>query len=795
MSTRFYYGQLDYIEQLNNMDDVATASATSAAASAAAAAQSAQDAEDAAQTLTVPLANIKYIYNDYSVATGVFVPITLPTIGQVLLTGHAYRIELITLGTSSTTGAVYIAYPTAAGVWSLVNTSRVAGTTVNPLLRISLDGTKLEIYHSSGSTFTIRASVKSMDLGQNVVGTTIFGLEGLFSSIDGVPAYNGSQIWTVSSLTNVSQLTNDSGYTTAAAANAYADSLVVSMWDDRGNYDASVNTFPTTGGSGSAGAVKKNDIWTISVAGTLGGTPVAVRQFIRALVDTPGQTATNWAIGLANTDIDDSITDGVIGRAPSQNAVFDALAGKQATLGFTPVQQGTGIGQGSNTVKIGWGSSGSGLKVTVDTTDQGYIPFSSTNPGVSGITLAPTIIANGGLIVFSSTSIENLTFSGVGRRIMADMSNTTQSNRLAFQTNATNQSTTLGIIPNGTSTISALAAHEASDMANSGRLLVGTDGTTCFIRADQVGTGTYRPLTVSTGGLERIRFLASSNVTQIKTTDADNNNRFAFQDVAGNPTSLDLIPGGTNSISQFVAWGGPGGSAVDRNNTSWAAIVCSNTMATISTGATGTGAQLPMSFVVNGAEHVRIDLGGDVLFGTTTSGNPVTQRVNGTVISKGTKAIYSRCSSEWVMGINTTSGVNISFHTDNGSTAVSAGSISSNGSTTAYNTSSDYRLKYGLKPMIGALNSIMQIEFMTWNWKYDGRPGEGVVAHKLNSIDNPIEDAVHGDKDGIDDDGNILPQQVDYSKLVPRIGCAVQELSTLLEQALARIVVLENQGA
>jgi len=48
MSTRFYYGQKDYIEQLNIMDDVATASSTSAAASAAAAANSATQAANSA---------------------------------------------------------------------------------------------------------------------------------------------------------------------------------------------------------------------------------------------------------------------------------------------------------------------------------------------------------------------------------------------------------------------------------------------------------------------------------------------------------------------------------------------------------------------------------------------------------------------------------------------------------------------------------------------------------------------------------------------------------------------------
>lgn len=119
-------------------------------------------------------------------------------------------------------------------------------------------------------------------------------------------------------------------------AQSYADALVVGLWDDRGNYDASGNVFPSSGGSGTAGAIVKGDIWTISVAGTLGGVPVATRQTVRALVDTPGQTAANWAIGLANTDIEDSITDGVTGRAPSQNAVYDALQQKQNSLGFTP---------------------------------------------------------------------------------------------------------------------------------------------------------------------------------------------------------------------------------------------------------------------------------------------------------------------------------------------------------------------------------------------------------------------------------------------------------------------------
>ena len=45
-----------------------------------------------------------------------------------------------------------------------------------------------------------------------------------------------------------------------------------------------------------------------------------------------------------------------------------------ARLGYTPVQQGTGIGQSANAVKIGWSGSAK-LKATVDNTDLGNIAF------------------------------------------------------------------------------------------------------------------------------------------------------------------------------------------------------------------------------------------------------------------------------------------------------------------------------------------------------------------------------------------------------------------------------------
>lgn len=85
-------------------------------------------------------------------------------------------------------------------------------------------------------------------------------------------------------------------------AKTYADGLVVGLFDDRGNYDASGNTFPASGGSGAAGAIMKGDIWRISVAGSLGGVYVNAGDWVRALADTPGQTAANWAINKDKTN-------------------------------------------------------------------------------------------------------------------------------------------------------------------------------------------------------------------------------------------------------------------------------------------------------------------------------------------------------------------------------------------------------------------------------------------------------------------------------------------------------------
>ena len=89
---------------------------------------------------------------------------------------------------------------------------------------------------------------------------------------------------------------SDTLYPSQKAVKTYIDSSVTGVLDDRGNWDASGNMFPSTGGSGIGGAILKGDLWFVSVGGILGITPVIIGDNFRALVDSPGQIAANWNI-------------------------------------------------------------------------------------------------------------------------------------------------------------------------------------------------------------------------------------------------------------------------------------------------------------------------------------------------------------------------------------------------------------------------------------------------------------------------------------------------------------------
>ena len=59
---------------------------------------------------------------------------------------------------------------------------------------------------------------------------------------------------------------------------------------------------------------------------------------------------------------------------------------------------------------------------------------------------------------------------------------------------------------------------------------------------------------------------------------------------------------------------------------------------------------------------------------------------------------------------------------------------------------------------------------------------DGFIAHEVSSV---VPEAISGDKDEVDDDGNAVHQGIDQSKLVPLLVKTIQELE-------ARITTLEG---
>ena len=117
-----------------------------------------------------------------------------------------------------------------------------------------------------------------------------------------------------------------------------------------------------------------------------------------------------------------------------------------------------------------------------------------------------------------------------------------------------------------------------------------------------------------------------------------------------------------------------------------------------------------------------------------------------------------------------------------------SGYIQVNTSSVTYSTTSDYRLKENIAPMIGALERVLQLKPVTYKWKVNGMDGQGFIAHELQAV---VPDCVTGEKDKLDANGNPEYQGVDTSFLVATLTAAIQELSAKVQALEAQL----NQGA
>ena len=120
-------------------------------------------------------------------------------------------------------------------------------------------------------------------------------------------------------------------------------------------------------------------------------------------------------------------------------------------------------------------------------------------------------------------------------------------------------------------------------------------------------------------------------------------------------------------------------------------------------------------------------------------------------------------------------------HWDINNTNGQVGTVNTSGSTTSFNTSSDYRLKENIVDLTGAINRVKELKPKRFNFKADATETfDGFLAHEAAEV---VPISVTGTKDEMDGSDPVY-QGMDSSKLVPLLTAAIKELE-------ARVTALE----
>jgi len=301
----------------------------------------------------------------------------------------------------------------------------------------------------------------------------------------------------------------------------------------------------------------------------------------------------------------------------------------------------------------------------------------------------------------------------------------------------------------GTNTFSAPIISAATSMANAGNMVF--SGTAARIQGD------------------------FSNATLA--------NRTMFQDkTTNNVTGVAILPNGTAVESAVTCFNNS-----DPANASYGGFNCNATGVRLAAANTGIGALLPLIFITGagGPERARFDVDGHFMVGRTSYGF-LTNTKGCTLYNTGqiiNEASYIDGPPLLINTFNnsTNDATLINFYRQGTLCGVV---YSSNGNTTTYATSSDYRLKTDAQPLTGSGAFIDALQPKTWTWISSGTQGVGFIAHEAATV-APL--SVNGQKDEVDADGNPKYQAIGYgsSEFIANIIAELQSLR-------ARVAALEG---
>jgi hypothetical protein len=289
---------------------------------------------------------------------------------------------------------------------------------------------------------------------------------------------------------------------------------------------------------------------------------------------------------------------------------------------------------------------------------------------------------------------------------------------------------------------------------NSNIYLVGTSSglrirANDIIPVDATGAGNDNALDLGIAS-QRWKDLYLSGTANVGSVNIDQNNAFTNTNITSANTNTDkgnflrfmqVASGSIPAPDFFIGHAGDNsGDAVLRNASSSS-----------------------MKFYTNNTEKVRITANGELLVGRTSTITFSTNTTDGIVLSP-SRIDISAASLCRISQLRDSTGTYDRFY--NGASIV--GSITGTTSATAYNTSSDQRLKENITDADDAGSKVDAIQVRQFDWKADGSHQDyGMVAQELAVV---APEAVSVPEDPEDMMG------VDYSKLVPMLIKEIQSL-------------------
>ena len=285
------------------------------------------------------------------------------------------------------------------------------------------------------------------------------------------------------------------------------------------------------------------------------------------------------------------------------------------------------------------------------------------------------------------------------------------------------------------------------------------------------------------GGTLQTRLLVTNteivlNESSIDTdfrVESDGNANMLFVDGGNNRVGIGGVPSAPLTVSAA-----DGTLAVFTNTTSADLAIKTASGVLLITPSTGT-----LALGTSDTERMRIDSSGNLLVGTTSQGYGLfsSSRVTlgdgdaGDGFCVG--GIHQELSAYTVQGNNNT-GTRYAMYIANGSSS-QVGSISFTSSATAYNTSSDGRLK-DVTGSARGLEVINELNPVAYNWKLSGQADEGLIAQEVLDI---VPNAVTGSEEDM--------YQMDYSKLVVHLVAGMKEQQTQIEALQSEINLLKGE--